>query len=146
MLRKRAKPHRRPGLLLCAVLVASITVPGCHAARSSTLGGSADSEGPSPPDAGYPPSIGGDNEAISGFLNAIADFKTAITTALEANTALNQKQEKAGRDHVTRISTDVWTNRLLACSWLVYPLVWRPTRARLRRWRNGNNPEESQGE
>ena len=68
----------------------------------------------------------GDSDAIaqSGLLNLVSDLRAA----LDAYTALVQKNQQAGRDIVTEHHGDKWVNRMLALSWLVYPFVWRPIR------------------
>ncbi len=68
-----------------------------------------------------------DATAQSGLLNLVADLRAA----LDAYTAIAQKNQQAGRDIVTENHGDVWLNRILALSWLVYPFVWRPIRNRL---------------
>jgi len=73
------------------------------------------------------PATDSDATAQSGLLNLVSDLRAA----LEAYTALAQKNQQAGRDIVTENHGDKWRNRILAMSWLVYPFVWRP----LRNWR-----------
>jgi len=79
---------------------------------------------------------GTDSDAIAqnGLVNLVSDLRAA----LEAYTALVQKNQQAGRDIVTENHGDVWLNRILALSWLVYPFVWRPIRS----WRARRNSEE----
>ena len=68
-----------------------------------------------------------DATAQSGLLNLVSDLRAA----LDAYTAVAQKNQQAGRDIVTENHGDKWLNRILALSWLVYPFVWRPIRNRL---------------
>ena len=70
-----------------------------------------------------------DATAQSGLLNLVADLRAA----LDAYTAIAQKNQQAGRDIVMETHGDKWLTRGLAASWLLYPMVWRPMRLWRRR-------------
>lgn len=113
--------------IVAACICGAIT--GC-ASQQATV--SAAGETSAPPVAASQPAglpLGADSDATaqSGFANIVSD----IRAALEAYAALVQTNQQAGRDIVTENHGDVWLNRILAMSWLVYPFVWRP----IRNWR-----------
>ncbi len=118
------------------LVVALAMLAGCASQRASvstarqTAGGEATMSQPA-----------GDSDATaqSGFVNLVADLRAA----LEAYTAIVQKNQQAGRDIVTENHGDVWLNRVLALSWLVYPFVWRPIRNRRRPRRNWARAHEN---
>jgi len=105
------------------ILIAAVgMLAGCASQRASVV---ADGQAAGGGVSASPPAADSDATAQSGLVNLVADLQAAV----EAYTALVQKNQQAGRDIVTENHGDKWLNRILALSWLVYPFVWRPIRA-----------------
>jgi hypothetical protein len=106
------------------LVVVLVTVAGCASQRATvanagqTAGGEVSAS---------PPATDSDATAQSGLVNLVSDLRAAF----DAYTAIVQKNQQAGRDIVTETHGDTWTLRILASSWIAYPLIWRP----VRRWR-----------